>query len=72
MKAYPLLGHDRFILYQLAFELPDADECLGFAGFAVINGGFRGLGGTRRECSDGGVLRGNRVFQPSPRFPASI
>src|SRR5262249_42769390 len=43
--AYPPSGLGRFILDQLAFELPDAGEHLGLTGGAVVNRGLDRLGG---------------------------
>jgi hypothetical protein len=70
MGAYPPLGHDSFIIGQLAFELSDTGWRLGLEG-AFINDRVEGF--RRRWASECGyVLCGNHVLQPSPRFLASV
>ena len=73
MGAYPPLGHDSFIIGQLAFELSDTGDRLGREGGAFINDLVEGFGrGRRSECCGGCVLCGNHVLEPDSRFPASI
>jgi len=73
MRACPPSGLDRFILDRLVFELPDAGGRLDLVGLAIVNDGFERFGGRwGSEYGGGFVLGGNRVFQPSPHFPAPV